>query len=173
MDKILILWSAILLQISVYGQQKNVFDIARNGTLKEIENSFINDPDTINTIDPNGFTPLILACYHGNKDVALFIAQKAKDINYKSAMGTALMAAVVKGDAEIVKELINLKANTDSCDANGKTALIYAVFFNKNEIAKMLIQAGANTSIKGNDNKTAYDFALNNKNTELIILLDK
>lgn len=154
-------------------QEKNVFDIARKGTIQEIQNTYKKNPDLINAVDDKKSSPLILASYRGNTDVALFLADKVKDVNYNSGMGTALMAAVMSGNSAIVEKLIALKANLDLFDQGGKTALIYATFFNKNDLAKLLINAGADRNIKDIDSRTALDYANFNKNTELIILLQK
>lgn len=153
--------------------QDSVFDVARYGTVQQMENLYRENPDVINKIDSKKFSPLILACYRGNEDVALFLIEKVKDIDYTSGMGTALMAAVMNGNLKLIEKLIDHKANLNITDKDGKTALIYAVFFNKNEIAKALINAGADKMIKDNDGKKAIDFAEFNSNTELIILLTK
>ncbi|MGZ9675956.1 ankyrin repeat domain-containing protein [Flavobacterium sp. GNP001] len=166
------LFLSVFCTIFLHAQSKNVFDISRKGTLEEIKNVFKENPNIINSVDTNGYTPLILACYRGNKEVALFLAEKVSDVNYNNGMGSAVMAAVMSGNSAIVEKLIALKANLNEVDAQGKTALIYATFFNKNEIAKMLIKAGANLNIKDSDGKSAQDFANFNKNTELIILLN-
>ncbi len=154
-------------------QDKNVFDIARKGTLSEIQDLYKKQPELINSVNESKSSPLILACYRNNEEVALFLIDKTKDINYNSGMGTALMAGVMSGNVAIVKKLITSKADLNQGDTYGKTALIYASFFNKNEIAKLFIEAGANKNLKDSDGKTALDFANFNKNTELIILLDK
>lgn len=164
---------SLFLTFCLHAQTKSVFDIARKGNLVEIKNVFQQNPKLINSVDTNGYTPLILACYRGNEEVALFLAEKVSDINYNSGMGSAIMAAVMSGNSAIVSKLIELKANLNEVDAQGKTALIYATFFNKNEIVKMLIKAGANLNIKDNEGKSAQDFATFNKNTELIILLNQ
>lgn len=163
----------ILSHLHASAQEKNVFDIARKGTLLEIETLYKKNPSLINTIDERKSSPLLLACYRANVSVALFLADKVSDLNYNSGMGTALMAAVMSGNVVIVEKLIASKADLNQSDSQGKTALIYAVFFNKNDIAKLLISAGADKSKKDGDGKTALDFANFNKNTELIILLDK
>ena len=156
-----------------FSQSTTVFDIARKGTLAEIEAIYKQNPELINTVDDRKSSPLLLACYRGNTDVALFLAKKVIDVNYNSGIGTALMAAVMSGKIEIVTSLIAAKADLNQTDSQGKTALIYAVFFNKNDIAKALINAGADKTKQDSDDKTALDFATFNKNTELIILLSK
>ncbi|MBL0012770.1 MAG: ankyrin repeat domain-containing protein [Flavobacterium sp.] len=165
--------SFLLLSLFANGQEKNIFDIARKGTLQELQNAYKKNPDVINSVDEKKSSPLILASYRGNVEVALFLAEKVKDVNYNSGMGTALMAAVMSGSNAIVEKLIQVKANLNLSDQGGKTALIYATFFNKNDLAKMLLQANAATDIKDIDGRTALDYATFNKNTELTILLQK
>lgn len=155
------------------GQNKNVFDIARKGTLNEIKACYKEHPESINSVDANKYSPLVLACYRGNVAVAQFLIDNVKDINYNSGMGSALMAAVMSGNSEIVEKLIAKKADLNLSDGQGKTALIYATFFNKNDIAKLLLLGGANANQKDNEDQKALDYANFNKNTELIILLNK
>jgi ankyrin repeat protein len=166
-------YTFLLLAFLAHAQVKSVFDVARKGNLQEIEAIYKTNPYLIDIADDRKSSPLILACYRGNTDVALFIAEKTKNINYNSGMGTALMAAVMSGNTTIIEKLIAVKADLNQTDTSGKTALIYAIFFNKTDIAKLLLQAGADKTLKDNDARTALDYANFNKNTELIILLDK
>lgn len=160
----------LLFPLFHYGQVQ--FDIARKGNVAELERLAVKDKSVVNAVDTNGNSMLILACYRGNTDVAKYIASKTTDINYKSKQGTALMAAVMNGNVELVKFLLQKGAKADVTEESGKTALIYAVFFGKTDCAKALIAAGANKGIKDNEGKTALDYAHNSQNTELIILLD-
>jgi ankyrin repeat protein len=153
-------------------QDKNVFDIARKGTLSDIQEIFNQTPDLINSINDNKATPLILACYRNNEAVALYLSDKVSNVNYNSGMGTALMASIMSGNKVIIEKLISKKADLDQTDTQGKTALIYAAFNNNTEIAQMLIKAGANKKLADKENRTALDYAKFNKNTQLIILLD-
>ena len=153
-------------------QDKNVFDIARKGTLSDIQEIFNQTPDLINSINDNKATPLILACYRNNEAVALYLSDKVSNINYNSGMGTALMAYIMSGNKVIIEKLISKKADLDQTDTQGKTALIYAAFNNNTEIVQMLIKAGANKKLADKENRTALDYAKFNKNTQLIILLD-
>lgn len=160
------------LGLTVRGQEKTVFDIARGGTLAEMETLYKKNPELIDSLNDRKSSPLILACYKGNEAVALFLADKSKNIDYNSGMGTAVMAAVMSGNENILKKLIAKKADLNQMDTQGKTALMFATYFNKNEIVKLLLLAGADKKLKDQDGKTALDYADANKNTELIILLD-
>ena len=162
----------LLFCASLKAQDKNVFDIARKGTLSDIQEIFNQTPDLINAINDNKATPLILACYRNNEAVALYLSDKVSNLNYNSGMGTALMASIMSGNKVIIEKLISKKADLDQTDTQGKTALIYAAFNNNTEIVQMLIKAGANKKLADKENRTALDYAKFNKNTQLIILLD-
>ena len=163
----------LFLSFLANAQNQNVFDIARKGSLQEAIECYKRNPGLINTIDDRKSSPLILACYRGNTEVALFLADKVTDVNYNSGKGTAMMAAVMSGNMAIIEKLIAVKADLNQTDESGKTALIYASFFNKTDIAKQLVKAGANKAQKDSDGRTALDYANFNKNTDLIILLDQ
>jgi uncharacterized protein len=153
--------------VSSFSQQ-NIFDIARTGTLKDIQKAAIKNPESINTKNENGYTPLILACYRGNIAVAKFLIQYSKTVNVASDMGTPLMAATYKGQTEIVKLLLENKADPNIADGNGTTPLIYCAMFGHTEILKLLLDNKANKTHKDKDGKTAFEFAVFSGNQDII-----
>ncbi len=151
--------------------QSNVFDIARTGTVVEMEKLYSANKNIVNTSDANGSSPLILAAYRGNRNVALFLAEHGANLNYTSPRGTALMAAVMNGDEIVLEKLLKLGANPNLKDKDGKTALILAVFFNKPEVVKILLSHGADKDIRDNDGLSALDYAKLAQDTQMIIKL--
>ena len=114
---------------------------------------------------------MILACYRGNIEVAQFLIENVKDINYNSDMGTALMAATYKNQPELVKSLLKKKANPNAIDANGTTALLLAVQFKNTALVKLLLEYNADKTIKDNKGKTAFEYAVFSQNEQIINLL--
>ncbi|MFI1743717.1 ankyrin repeat domain-containing protein [Thalassobellus sediminis] len=157
---------------SLYAQ-KDIYDVCRNGTVEEILKLYKANPNIINTTNNSGYSPLILACYHGNNNIVSFLIDKVKDINGSSEYGTPLMAAVVKGNIKITKLLLDKKADPNITDPNGTTALHYAVLFKLTDIAKLLVKSGAKYNLKDNNGKSAYDYAFINNNEELLNLIKK
>jgi ankyrin repeat protein len=156
---------------TLQAQEISVFDIARNGTLEQFKKAIEKDSNIINLQSKEGYTPLTLACYYSNNEVAKYLIKNVKDINSKSGFGTPLMAAAVKNNKELVALLLKNKANPDAIDKNGSTALHFSVIFNFEEIIKLLIASKANTTIKDNRGNTALDYATitgNKKLTQLI-----
>jgi len=153
--------------------QKNIFDIARNGSIDEVKKLMTINPDTINKSDTNGYLPLTLACYRGNSEVAIFLAERVADIDAGSKFGTPLMAAVFKDEYELVATLLKYKANPDLTDGSGTAPLHYAAMKQNDGIVKLLVEAHANINLKDNKGRTALDYAKISDNIKIIHILNK
>lgn len=165
----------LLLSAFCYAQEKekkDVFDVARYGTVAEMEQLVTKDKNIINAVSPMGFTPLILACYRGNTEVAAYLAKNVKDINYESDNGTALAAVAVKGNTKIAKILLENGANPNTADRLGVSPLIYAVQFENEPLIKLLLQYKASKTHKDNKGRTPLDHANATKNDKIINLLN-
>lgn len=160
-----------LFSTSITYSQSNIFDACRKGTVNDVISIYTKDTNSINKINEAGYTPLILACYHGNTDVVQFLIDKVDDINGTSEYGTPLMAAVVKGDLNIVEMLLDKNADTNITDANGTTALHYATLFKQTDIVKLLVKAGAKSDIKDGRGQSAMDYAILNNNDQILKIL--
>ena len=169
MKYIQIIFFLLLFQVGF--SQQDIFDIARKGTVEEVKTAMKQNPDVIYSVNAEGYSPLILACYRGNVAVANFLIKNVKDVNGSSPMGTPLMAAVVKGNEEIVLALLENNANPNLTDANGTTSLIYAVQFKNADIIKLLLNYKADKSKIDNKGKTAFEYAVFSNDEEIINLL--
>ncbi len=173
------LWRSVLIHVCFLGifsfktLAQDIFEIARKGTASDVAAVYKNTPDQINVKNDAGYTPLILAAYHGNYDVVQALLTYTSSVNDNSSSGTALMAATVRGSTEIVSLLLDHKANPNITDGNGSTALLYAVFFKKNDIVALLLAHEADISYKDNRGYSALDYATLTKNESLINLLKK
>jgi len=170
MKKLIIILSVFLSFsfISAQEKAKSIFDIARSGTVAEAKELMTQNPDIINQTNESGFSPLILACYRGNIDVANFLMDKVKDINYNSSMGTALMAVVYKGDVKLAQELLAHKSDINTMDTSGTTPLIFAAKLGNIEMVKLLMKYKADKNLKDKQGNTAFEYAVLSKNQELI-----
>lgn len=170
--KYLFLSGCLLLPLMMFSQ-KNIFDVARSGTVEELKDLISIKADTINTANEHGYTPLTLAAYNANDEVALYLIDKVKDINGNSKYGTPLAAAVFKGRIEIVKALVKANANPNIADTNGSTPLHYAIIIRDENMIKMLVDANADVNFKDKRGNSALDYAEMTKNENIILLLNK
>jgi ankyrin repeat protein len=163
-----------LLSFSFFSAQekvKSVFDIARTGTVTELKELMKKDPNIINQTNETGFSPLILACYRGNVEVAKFLIDNVKDVNYKSQEGTALAGLSVKYNKDLVERLLNKNADPNIADQTGSTPLFWAVKFGNKELIELLIKHKADKSKKDSMGMTPFEYALQTNNKEIINLL--
>jgi ankyrin repeat protein len=152
---------------------QDLFDIARNGDADELKAYNELYPNSLNKENDQGYTPLMLAAYHGNINAATFLVHHGADLNGESKFGTPIMAASIKGNKAIVKLLLDNGADPNKSDARGNTALLYASVFDLNEIAELLLKAGANSKMKDDRGNMALDYAILKQNETLIKLLNQ
>jgi len=160
MKIIMFLFLLLMFNVTLAQEEAVVFDIARKGTVEQAKAILKANPNAFNTINADGYSPLILACYRGNNEVAKLLIENGSDINGNSKMGTPLMASIVKGNTEIAKFLIEKKADIHLADTNGTTPIIYAINFKNYEVVSLLIKVGADYTKKDNRGNSALDYAI-------------
>ncbi len=80
------------LTINFTFSQTNVFDCARTGTAEEMEAFYTSNPELVEALNERGSSPLTLAAYYNNINVANYLIDKVDNINGNSDDGTPLMA---------------------------------------------------------------------------------
>src|SRR6202049_4093267 len=79
---------------------------------------------TGNQTDDKGYTPLILATYNDNFEVAQLLLKHGANTEVKDHSGrTALMGASFKGNEREVKLLLDNGANASAVDSKGMTSM--------------------------------------------------
>lgn len=172
--KKLILFTVFFLSLSFVSAQekaKSVYDVARSGTVQELKDLMKNNPDIINQTNENGFSPLILACYKGNTEVADFLIDHVKNLDYKSQEGTALAGLSIRYNKKLVEHLLKKNANPNIADATGTTPLFWAVKSGNTELVELLLQYKADKSMKDSMGMTPFEYALKTENKEIINIL--
>jgi len=173
MRRILIITLLLLSYTFVSAQEKakSVFDVARSGTVVEMKDLMKKNPDVINEISDRGFSTLILACYRGNTEVAEFLIDNVKDVNYKSSEGTALAGLCIRYNKDLVERLLKKNADPNIADATGTTPLLWAIKSGNKELVELLLKYKADKTTKDSMGMTPFEYALQTNNTEIINLL--
>ncbi|MGG7468271.1 ankyrin repeat domain-containing protein [Chryseobacterium arthrosphaerae] len=170
-DFILILGLILSSLLSAQEKAKSIYDVARSGTVAEVKELMKQNPDIINQINENGFSPLILACYRGNTEVAKYLIDHVKDLNYKSREGTALAGLSIKYNKELTEYLLKKNADPNIADPTGFTPLFWAVKFGNKELTELLLKYKADKTLKDSMGMTPFEYALKADNKEIINLL--
>lgn len=168
--KFLILICSFCLLI-IKAQNKEVFDVARSGTLQEMRELMNKNPAVVNITDQMGFSPLILACYRGNVEVATFLIDHVKDLNYESREGTALAALSINYNKLLVEKILKKGANPNTADSQGNTPLLWAIKRSNAELVSILLQFNADKNVKDSIGISAFEYAIKSNNSEIINLL--
>ena len=109
---------------------------------KNTEKNVEEVKEVVEEVKDNQHSPLITAIRAGDKEKVRNSA--GTDINVVDESGVSpLIAAVIKGDAEIVDILIKAGADVNLRLENGDTAIGAAIKENNFKIAEMLTNAGA------------------------------
>ncbi len=108
----------------------------RRGDLEEIKASLRKNPSLVNALDEKGISAVLLAAYHGHRDLAEFLASNKPNIN--------IYEASASGKIEQVRSLLGKEPQlVSSYSADGFTPLHLASFFGHTEIVKILLERKA------------------------------
>jgi ankyrin repeat protein len=150
--------------------QSDIFNIARKGTVEEMKKLIEDNRNLVNTQNNAGFSPLIIATYSSNLQVAKYLLNIAEDINYQSPEGTVLMAAIMRNNIEMMHLLLEKRANIEITNDNGVTPLMLAIQFKNIEIIKLLLNNNANKAAIDKEGKTTFEYAVATKEETIIQL---
>ncbi len=103
------------------------------------------------------------AAHDGNAPEVKRLLDNGANVNYHDDSWTPLMAASAGGHTEVVKILINAKAdlNTKAYKGGGETALMIASQWCVADVVKILIDAKADLEVKDDNGSTALIYAAN------------
>lgn len=167
MKKIIILLS-ILCTISA--QAQSVFEAARSGDIKAIEEM---GKVNLDTADARGFTPLILAVYNNEYEMAAYLLKNGANPNAQDKSGnTALLGTCFKGLPAFTRLLLQNNADVNLANYNDATPLIFAATFGHKEIIEILLANKADKTAKDNRGNSALDHAKMQENEAVISLLN-
>jgi uncharacterized protein len=95
---------------------QSIFDLARSGSVKEMQTYLKKHPEQLNLISEHGASPFLLAAYRGNNEVAQLLLDKGADVHYCYAEGSAIYALIYKNNLALIEELLKRGVNpNDTC----------------------------------------------------------
>jgi ankyrin repeat protein len=165
----------VFLYLSNFTFAQSVFDLARSGTAKQMEKYLSKHPAHLNLASEHGATPLLLATYRGNHEVAEVLLKAGADPNQCFKEGAPIYGVIFKGDAEMLNLLI--KNGADINQACQFEELGYPIHLAINllrlEQIKQLLSAGARLDVRDAQGRTIDDLLRLHQNPELNALFMK
>jgi uncharacterized protein len=167
---------AAALAIASKKSELDVFEASALGDVERLKNTLNQDPTSLHSYSPDGFTALALAAYLGQKESVNYLIEKGADLNAlaRNETGyTALTGAVSQNHNEIAKILVKNGARVNHGYEGGFTPLMHAAYAGNIELVSFLLQNGADPMAKNTEGKNALAFAQEKNNNQIIELLRK
>ncbi len=126
-------------------EQNNIalIEACKRSNLAEAEKA-LGEGANVNCKGNLGFTPLHIASYPGNVELAKMLIMKGADVNGKDNFGlTPLHMASQQGHLELVELLIENGANVNDKESNGTTPLVGVLMTRNKEMINLLLSKGA------------------------------
>lgn len=147
------------------------FDAAETGNRAAVA-LFIEAQISTEIRDNLGWTPLMMAAFHGRDEIIGLLIQHKADVNALDLDGnSALHWAAFGGHAACAKQLIQNHARIDARNNFGWTPLLQATARNHLDVVALLIDSGTNLDAAANNGYTALHKAAASGYTEIVRLL--
>lgn len=126
----------------------------------------------VDTRDERGWTPLMIATFNGNENMAEMLIRSGADIHTKDNAGYGpIHWAAFNGYRNVIKLLVSKRANVNSRSNHGWTPLLQAATRGHLAACIALIAAGASVNSSSNDGWTPLHKACANGHTDVVKLL--
>ena len=150
----------------------DVFEAAALGDNALLQALLAKDRALVKAQSSDGFTPLHLACFFGQRDAAETLIHHQADVNAVSPSRIAVIhSAAASRNAALVRLVLQSGANPNLQQQGGYTALHEAAMHNSVDRAQALLDAGADRNIRSDDGLTAAEMAAQKGNKEVLELL--
>ncbi|MBW4890713.1 ankyrin repeat domain-containing protein [Mucilaginibacter sp. HMF5004] len=145
-----------------YIDELSLFEAAAIGKFDVVAHLVYMHPDLVNEFSDDGFTPLGLACYFSQPEIARFLVLKGADVNLASRNGfhvAPIHSAVAANQTEITRMLIEHGAMVNVKQQSGVTPLHSAAQNGNLEILILLLENGAQVNVRMEGGKLPADLA--------------
>jgi ankyrin repeat protein len=158
------------------GAKPDVFEASALGDLETVRKLVTANPAAVNSFAADGFYPLGLAAFFGYRAIVEFLLKNGADVKAAARNAqkvTAMHAGATRGDAEIVKMLLEAGADPNAQQERGFVPLHSAAANGNVPVVQLLLQHGARADAKADDGKTPADMAADRGHKDLAETLKK
>lgn len=173
--KLLRILLLFLIFTASHASAQSIFDIARSGSAQQMQKLLKKHPEQLHLRSENGATPLLLATYRGNHEVAQVLLEAGADPNQCFKEGAPIYGVIFKADAQMLDLL--LKKGVDVNQVCQFEELGYPIHLAINllrfEQIKQLLAAGVRLDVRDAQGRTIEDLLRLHQNPELNALFEK
>jgi ankyrin repeat protein len=145
------------------GPALNIFEAAATGQADRVRELIAAHPALLNAYAPDGFHPLGLAAFFGNKATVEVLLHAGADVNQQSRESmkvSALHSAAAARRPDIVEILLAKSANPNLPAEGGVTVFHEAGATGQIEVAEMLLKGGGDINATDGSGRTPLAHAL-------------
>lgn len=144
------------------GPALNIFEAAATGQTARVRELLAANPSIVNHYAPDGFHPLGLAAFFGNKATVEALLQAGADVNQQSREAmkvSALHSSAAARRPDIVEMLLAGGADPNLRAEGGVTVFHAAGATGQIEVGEMLLNRGGDINAKDSSGKTPLAYA--------------
>jgi ankyrin repeat protein len=148
------------------GAALTIFEAAATGQTARVRELLAANPSLVNAYAPDGFHPLGLAAFFGNKETVEALLAAGADVDQQSREAmkvSALHSAAAARRPDIAEMLLAKGANPNLRAEAGVTVLHEVAITGQLDLAAMLLKHGADVNAKDNSGKTPLAYAIESK----------
>ncbi|KAE9345755.1 hypothetical protein PF008_g8607 [Phytophthora fragariae] len=120
-----------------------------------------------------GLTPLLAVVMTGDVVALSVLIEFKVDLNHETRNNVnAVLLAADKGREEVLRALLEYGANVDGVNAVGRSTLIQAAISGKVDLFRILLAYGASKELRDRDGKAALDWAIQLRNSAIVLILN-
>ena len=152
----------------------NIFEAAATGQTTRVRELVAADPALVNAYAPDGFFPLALAVFFGNKATAEVLLDAGADVNQQSREAMkirALQSAAAARRLDLAEMLLARGANPNLRVEGGFAPLHGAALSGQIDLALLLLKHGADVNAKDDSGSTPLAHAVKGKHEAMVDFL--
>jgi ankyrin repeat protein len=158
-----------------YIDEISLFEASAVGKFDVVAHLLYSHPDAVDMYADDGFTPLGLACFFGQFEIARYLVLKGADVNLPSNNGFhvfPLHSAAAGNYTDIARMLIENGAQVNVKQQAGATPLHSAAQNGNLELLILLLENGAETNTRMEGGKLPTDLARDKGFEEIAEILE-
>ena len=158
------------------GVDLDVFAACMAGAKERVMELTGENPEIVKSYSHDGWTPLHLACFFGQPEVAEALIARGAEVRARSRnpmQNTPLHAAAAGRSKDAVRALLENGADVNARQEGGWTALHAASQNGDVEMVRLLIAGGADVQARAENQQNALDLALGKGHQAVVDVLDE
>lgn len=145
-----------------HNDQLDIFEAAATGQVGRVATLLDEQPDRVNAIAPDGFTPLGLAAFFNHLEAVELLLARGADVNLPSQNAQHVMplhSSVAVENIAITQALLAHGADVNAVQTDDFTPLLEAAQNGQLAMVQLLLEHGADINARLSSGKTALDVA--------------